>query len=242
MPRRGETTQAAYAHAAGPEQDAQATQCGMARGEITSSRATPPHGAADDGRKEDVGRERPAGLRRFPAENQVNNLKHKARVVCIFGRRGAAQQRGPHLCKQPDRNETCAQIGVALRAARSQHSAQQRPVKSHKTDAKQTWGRERPAGQRGLAGGDLWITFCVCASGTQRGHPRRGATPRAACLQAAGPARDAQTTHCSMAHGAITKPRATSLVAPWATYAKKTWGGSYRPGSEALPAENRENG
>ena len=168
-----------------------------------------------DGRKEDVGRDRPAGQRRVAGGESGEQFANWARGAGVLGRRGAAQQRGPHLCKPPVWREMSEQRDVACHTARSQRGAQQRPVTSRETDAKQTWGEIGPPGGDPLQAKNGKRT--VFELGTHHGHrlmPRRSATtPPHLC-----------------------KPP------PRATRAKKTRGESGRPGNEALPAVNRENG
>ena len=64
--------------------------------------------AAGDARKEDAGRERPAGQRGVAGGESGERFADWARGAGVFGRRGAAQQRGPHL-----RNNKAAPEGDA---------------------------------------------------------------------------------------------------------------------------------
>ena len=91
-PWRGATMRAASLQTAGPERDARTTPCDVEAGEIASSRAAPPRDAAGDGRKANVGRDRPAGQQGVASGESGNVLAMWARVAGIFGRRSAAQQ------------------------------------------------------------------------------------------------------------------------------------------------------
>ena len=74
---------------------------------------------------------------------------------------------------------------------------------------KEDMGRERPAGQRGVAGGESGARFCK--RGTGCGHLRtrwRGAKARAASLQDAGPEQDTRAARCGVAQGEITESQA----------------------------------
>ena len=103
-PRRGAITRAASLQAAGPEREARAMLWGMAQGEITASR--------NSGRKEVLGRERPAGQRSVAGGEPGECLANWARKAVIFGRHGATQQRAPHLCKPPPRVKLQSRCGV----------------------------------------------------------------------------------------------------------------------------------
>ena len=95
--------------------------------------------------------------------------------------------------------------------------------------------------QRGVAGGELGTT--VCKIGTPRKQlwtPRRGAIAWAAYLHAARPERDARATRCGKAHGEITTSRATAPREPAGGGREEHVGQGGRPGSEAMPAVNRE--
>ena len=156
-----------------------------------------------------MGRELPAGQRGVArGESGVN----WARGAGIFGRRGAAQQRGPHLSKPSVRSEALAQRNVAWLTARSHRRTQQRCVTPWRGMQSRP-GADRPAGQHQLQAENRGSGLCL-------EHASR------ACADAA--------------KGATTPPH---LCKPssWATDAKKTWGEIGRPGSDALPAENREN-
>ena len=74
---------------------------------------------------------------------------------------------------------------VARHTARSHRRAQQRPKVPRATDSNKTWSESGPPSNGALPSD---YRGPVCALGTQRGHlrtPRRGATARAACVQAA---------------------------------------------------------
>ena len=123
-----------------------------------------------------------------------------ARAEGIFGRRGAAQRRGTHLCKPPVRSKTREQRDVACKPARSQRRAQQRPATPRRRAQSRRGAR---SARRATRRCKRRIVRTVCDLGTHRGHLR---TPR---------------------RGATTPPHLREPP-PRATEAKKTWGGARR--------------
>ena len=159
------------ANAARPEGDSRAARCGKEHSEITASRASTPRDAAGEGREEEGGAGRPAGQRGVAGGASVDIFANLARRAGSSGRRGAAQQRWPHLRTPQARRETRKQRDVAT--ARSQRRAQQRTATPRATDVKKT----RPAGQQGVAGGESRDRLANLAGGAGN-FGRRGAAQR----------------------------------------------------------------
>ena len=108
-----------------PEQDARATLCDK-RTAISQRRAQqrPATPRVTDAKKKAQGEGGRPGNDALPAETRGNHVRCLARAVGSCGRRGAAQQRGPHLCAPQDRSEKREQRYVAWRTAISQSVAQ----------------------------------------------------------------------------------------------------------------------
>ena len=101
----------------------------------------------------------------------------------------------------------------------------------------------RPAGQHGYAGGESGRADYEF--GTQRRQlwtPQRGATASAASLRPGRLERDARATRCGKARGDITASCAATRRDAAGGGREEHVGRGNRPGSEALPAENREKG
>ena len=129
-PRRGATTRAASLHVARPERDARATRCGLAHGEITTSHATTYREAAGYGRKEYVGRDRPAGQRGAAGCESGQQFANWAGNAGIFGHRGAAQQRNNAGRIRANRKAGAKRASNAMRrgAPRDQNVARDKPA------------------------------------------------------------------------------------------------------------------
>ena len=125
--------------------------------------------------------------------------------------RGATARAASFQAVRPERGPRSTQCGVAHGEITSSHATTLCDAVAR--DAKQTWGR---SARRATISCKRRIVEAVCALSTHHGHAR------------------------TLRSGATTPPH---LCKPssWATDAKKTWGEIGRPGSDALPAENREN-
>ena len=164
-----------------------------------------------------------------------------ARGAGSFGSRGAARQRGPHLCTAQDWSETHEQRDVAKRTARSQRRVQQRTAGPRATDAMKTWGKAAGRATRRCRR-RMGTTAANLARGAGKYlTPRRGATRCAGSLHGAIPEQDSQTTRCRKAHGEITTSCATAHSEAAGDGRDKDARQGGRPGSEALPAENGPN-
>ena len=136
-PWRGATARAASLQTAGLERDERATRCGVPHGAITTWRATTPRDVAGDGRKTNVGRDRPAGRRPVASKKSEENGLRVGHAS--WASSDAAAQR----------NNAAASVQAAAAGD------------ARKEDA----GRERPAGQRGVAGGESGERFADWARG-----------------------------------------------------------------------------
>ena len=134
--QRGATTWAAALDCARRERDARATQCAMAHGAITASRATMHPEASGEGRAEDMGQGGRPGNEALPAGMR------KTMCECGTHRRQLLKLRRRHLCTAQDRSNTHKQREVARRTARSQSRAQKRAVRPRAHGRKTTRGKQ----------------------------------------------------------------------------------------------------
>ena len=134
--QRGATTWAAALDCARRERDARATQCAMAHGAITASRATMHPEASGEGRAEDMGQGGRPGNEALPAG------MGKTMCECGTHRRQLLKLRRRHLCTAQDRSNTHKQREVARRTARSQSRAQKRAVRPRAHGRKTTRGKQ----------------------------------------------------------------------------------------------------
>ena len=105
-----------FAHRQNRKQDKIATLCGK-RTAISQRRAQqrPATPRVTDAKKKAQGEGGRPGNDALPAKTRGNHVRCLARAVGSCGRRGAAQQRGPHLCAPQDRSEKREQRYVATR-------------------------------------------------------------------------------------------------------------------------------
>ena len=98
------------------------------------------------------------------------------------------------------------------------------------------WAARRPAEKRENS-------FANLARGAGSfGKPRRGATARAASMHGARQERATRASWCGEARAKITESRASTRREAAGDGRAEDVGREGRPGSEALPAENQENG
>ena len=200
-----------------------------------------------------MGRERSAG------QGGVDGDGSGERLCCEsikqrgnFGRLGAAQQRGSHSCTPQERSETLKQRNVARRTTRSQRRVQLRPVTPRVMDASKDFGPERPAGQRGVAGGESGKRFANRArdagsfgrpSAAQQRGPHRGtAQDQSETRLQRDVARCAARSQSRALQQHVSDGRKRKSTNKTNAHTTTEWCESGRPGSEALPAEHREDG
>ena len=183
-----------------------------------------------------------AGQRGVAAGNQKNGVRIRHAVQAAVEAAGAAQPRGPHLCTPPDGSKMHEQPNVARGTARSKRREQQRPARPRATGAQKTWGSADGLATRRCR---RRIGRTVCEFGTRRGQLwklRRNSAARAASLHGARRERDARATLCGKARGELTASSGAARREAAGGGCEEDVGQGGRPGSKALPAENRENG